>query len=40
MNDVGVKGPRSYIGLWGSPRTIDKSEERQIAVKRSPIKVS
>ena len=34
------KGLRSYIGLWASPGTIDESEERQIVVKGSPVKVS
>ena len=39
-NNCRDKGPRSYIGLWDSPGTIDKSEERQIVVKGPPVKVS
>ena len=34
------KGPRSYIGFWILPGTINKSEERQMVVKESPVKVS
>ena len=29
----GGKGPKSYIGFWASPGTIDKSEERKKVVK-------
>ena len=29
----GGKGPKSYIGFWTSPGTIDKSEERKKVVK-------
>ena len=39
-NNCRDKGPKSYIGLWVSPKTIDKFEERQIVVKGSPVKVS